>query len=96
MAASYAIKGNSFVAEKERQWSPKSLVNLVGSVRNFDLSPDGKRIAALMPGRQNGRSRCCLSCHLPSQFVRRTGTAGSREEIRLEHRVWVAVGDTPT
>ena len=38
-----------FVAEKERQWSPKSLVNLVGSVRNFDLSPDGKRIAALMP-----------------------------------------------
>jgi len=49
MAASYAIKGNSFVAEKERQWSPKSLVNLVGSVRNFDLSPDGKRIAALMP-----------------------------------------------
>ena len=49
MAASYTIKGNSFVAEKQRQWSPKPLVNLVRSVRNFDLAPDGKRIAALMP-----------------------------------------------
>ena len=49
MAVSYTIKGNSFVAEKQRQWSPKALVNLVGSVRNFDLAPNGKRIAALMP-----------------------------------------------
>jgi hypothetical protein len=49
MAASYVIKSNSFVADKERQWSPMPLVNLVGSVRNYDLAPDGKRIAALMP-----------------------------------------------
>ncbi len=49
MAASYSIKGDSFVSEKQRQWSPKPLVNIVGSVRNYDLAPDGKRIAALMP-----------------------------------------------
>jgi serine/threonine-protein kinase len=49
LAVSYTIKGNAFIAEKQRPWSPKPLVNLVGSVRNFDLAPDGKRIAALMP-----------------------------------------------
>ena len=49
MVASYSIKGDSFVSEKQRQWSPKPLVNIVGSVRNYDLAPDGKRIAALMP-----------------------------------------------
>ncbi len=49
LAASYSIKGGSFVSEKQRQWSPIPLVNIVGSVRNYDLAPDGKRIAALMP-----------------------------------------------
>jgi len=49
MVASYSIKNDSFVPEKPRSWSPKPLVNLVNSVKNFDLAPDGKRIAALMP-----------------------------------------------
>ena len=49
MSAAYAFRGNSFVSEKPRPWSPKPLANLVNSVRNFDLARDGKRIAALMP-----------------------------------------------
>ena len=49
MTASYAFKNDSFVADKPRAWSPKALVNLVNSSKNFDLAPDGKRIAALMP-----------------------------------------------
>src|SRR5262249_41926221 len=48
MAASYTVKGDSFVAEKPRIWSSKALAN-VGLLRNYDVASDGKRIAALMP-----------------------------------------------
>jgi Tol biopolymer transport system component len=48
MVASYAVKGGSFVADRTRVWSEKRLANL-GVVPNYDLAPDGKRIAALMP-----------------------------------------------
>jgi Tol biopolymer transport system component len=46
MVAGYTVKGDSFVADKPRLWSEKQLG---GSLSNFDLAPDGKRIAALMP-----------------------------------------------
>jgi len=49
MTVPYSINGDSFVPGKPMAWSPKPIVNLVNSVRNFDLAPDGKRIAALMP-----------------------------------------------
>ena len=49
MSAGWPVKGDSFVPEKPRAWSPKPLVNLVNSVRNVSLAPDGKRVAALMP-----------------------------------------------
>ena len=49
MVVSYSVKDDSFVSEKPRLWSQKPLVNLVNSVKNFDLAPDGKRIVALMP-----------------------------------------------
>ncbi len=48
MVASYTVKGNSFVADKPRVWSEKRIAN-TGIVGNYDLAPDGKRIAALMP-----------------------------------------------
>jgi Tol biopolymer transport system component len=48
MVASYTVKGDSFVADKPRIWSEKRLANL-GFTPNYDLAPDGKRIAALMP-----------------------------------------------
>jgi serine/threonine-protein kinase len=48
MAASYAVKGDSFVADKPRLWSEKPIGGTLGT-KNVDLAPDGKRIVALMP-----------------------------------------------
>jgi Tol biopolymer transport system component len=50
MVAAYAVKGDSFLADKPRMWSEKQLGGDIGAGRlNVDLAPDGKRIAALMP-----------------------------------------------
>jgi serine/threonine-protein kinase len=49
MSSSYSVTNDSFVPEKPQQWSSKPIVNSINSVKNFDLAPDGKRIAALMP-----------------------------------------------
>ena len=50
MVASYTVKGDTFVADKPRLWSDKRLADfgLVG-IATYELAPDGKRIAALMP-----------------------------------------------
>ncbi len=48
MVATYTAKADSFVPDKPRVWSDKQLANL-GAVSPYDLAPDGKRIAALMP-----------------------------------------------
>ncbi len=42
-----ALKGDSFVADKPRVWSEKRIGD-TGLNVNYDLAPDGKRIAALM------------------------------------------------
>jgi Tol biopolymer transport system component/predicted Ser/Thr protein kinase len=49
MVASYTVKGDSFAADKPRVWSEKQLADFGPAVPNYDLAPDGKRIAALMP-----------------------------------------------
>ena len=48
MAVTYAVKGDSFVTDKPRPWSNTQLSN-TGLTMNFDLAPDGKRFAVLMP-----------------------------------------------
>ena len=50
MVATYTAKGDSFVADKPRVWSDKRLADFgpVG-IPTYDLAPDGRRIAALMP-----------------------------------------------
>jgi serine/threonine-protein kinase len=48
MVAPYAVKGDSFLAGKPQAWSPQRLAN-VQLNGTYDLAPDGKRIAALMP-----------------------------------------------
>ena len=45
MVVNYTVKGDSFAADKPRVWSDQRLASLT---RNYDLAPDGKRIAALM------------------------------------------------
>jgi serine/threonine-protein kinase len=50
MVATYSAKADSFIPDKPRLWSEKQLANLgnVGT-STYDLAPDGKRIAALIP-----------------------------------------------
>jgi serine/threonine protein kinase/Tol biopolymer transport system component len=47
MAASYSAKGDSFVAEKPREWSSLSVALTMGGAvgAQYDIAPDGKRIA---------------------------------------------------
>jgi len=44
----YTAKGDAFTSEKPRLWTDQSIAE-VGTARNYDLHPDGKRIVALMP-----------------------------------------------
>jgi hypothetical protein len=44
MAVSYSVKGDAFVAEKPRVWLAK-----LGGANGFDLAPDGKHVAVLLP-----------------------------------------------
>src|SRR5262249_51287857 len=48
MVAAYTVQGDSFVPAKPRMWSERKLAYM-GLFRNYDVSPDGKRIVALMP-----------------------------------------------
>ena len=50
MVATYAAKADSFVSGKPRVWSDKRLADFgtIG-ISNYDVAPDGKRVAALMP-----------------------------------------------
>jgi eukaryotic-like serine/threonine-protein kinase len=49
MAAAFAVKGDSLAADKARVWSEKRIANSGPAGTNYDVAPDGKRIAALMP-----------------------------------------------
>jgi serine/threonine-protein kinase len=77
MVATYSIKDGSFVPDKPRLWSPKPIVNMVNSVKNFDLAPDGKRIVALMPFEtpENPivQSRVTFLLNFPDELKRRVG-----------------------
>jgi hypothetical protein len=44
MVVNYTVRGNEFVAEKPRWWTPARLYYL-GVTPAFDLAPDGKRVA---------------------------------------------------
>lgn len=48
MVANYAVKEETFVAEKPRVWLGERLAN-TGLAANFDLAPDGMRFVVLMP-----------------------------------------------
>ena len=45
MAVSYTVNGASFVADRPRVW----IAALGGAGNNWDLAPDGKRVAVLIP-----------------------------------------------
>jgi hypothetical protein len=47
MAVGYTAKGDSFAAEKPRRWTEARLRD-TGAYSNYDLAPDGKRLAAMV------------------------------------------------
>jgi len=49
MAASYAVTGNTFVPGKPGVWVPTRVAPGRPNTRVWDLAPDGKRLAVLMP-----------------------------------------------
>ena len=53
MAVSYTAKGDLFAPGKPRVWTETRLRSL-GSFGNYDLAPDGKRLAAIVADDANG------------------------------------------
>jgi len=51
MVAAYAVNRGAFAVQPPRQWSQRRLADL-GVLSNLDLSPDGRRILALLPAAQ--------------------------------------------
>jgi Tol biopolymer transport system component len=49
MAVSYTMNGGAFIPGKLRVWTDTELIN-TGPLPEYDLAPDGKRIAALLGG----------------------------------------------
>jgi Tol biopolymer transport system component len=76
MVAGYAVKGNSFVAGKPRIWFREPLANL-GLTTNFDLAPNGKRFAVVLPSGDKeppeGRSHVTLLLNFFDEVRRRVG-----------------------
>jgi serine/threonine-protein kinase len=79
MVANYAVKGESFVADKPRVWSGKQLAN-TGLGVNFDLAPDGKHVVALMPvespGPRESQSHVNLVVNFFDEIRRRVAGQG--------------------
>ena len=48
MVAAYRVNGGSFQADSPRLWSQRRLGD-TGVLPNFDVAPDGRRVAALLP-----------------------------------------------
>jgi len=60
MVADYSVKGDALFAEKPRAWSETRLPQ-IGILRGqFDVAPDGKRVAALTIERVRSRLRATL------------------------------------
>jgi tRNA A-37 threonylcarbamoyl transferase component Bud32 len=55
MAASYGVTGNSFVSSKPQLWSQQQLVAPIGEP-NYDVSPDGTYVEALVPPNGDGKT----------------------------------------
>jgi hypothetical protein len=53
MAVAYTARGDSFAAGQPRQWAATRL-RFTSNVPNYDLSPDGKRLATIVADDANG------------------------------------------
>ncbi len=58
MVAAYTVKSDSIVADKPRVWSERQLEHFgIIGFGSYDLAPDGKRVAALMPAEEVASQR---------------------------------------
>jgi eukaryotic-like serine/threonine-protein kinase len=79
MVATYTARGDSFVADKPRLWSNTLLADFgtVG-IATYDLAPDGKRIAAIVPaetaGGQQARNHVIFLMNFFDELRRRVPT----------------------
>ena len=78
MAVSYSAKGDSFTTGKPRIWSEARLLNL-GAFSNYDLAPDGKRLAAMVDEASREKPPTHLTVLLNfSDELRRRAPAGGK------------------
>ncbi|MCX6602324.1 MAG: protein kinase, partial [Acidobacteria bacterium] len=54
MAAGYTAKGDTFLAGKPRVWT-EARMRGTGNLQNYDIAPDGKRLAAMVADEEEGK-----------------------------------------
>jgi hypothetical protein len=57
MAASYSVKGDVFAADKPRSWVGNYSNLSLAAGSGFDISADGKRLAAVLPVQASGPAK---------------------------------------
>jgi serine/threonine-protein kinase len=56
MSVAYTVNGDSFVSGKPRLWT-QTRMKLNGNLSTYDLAPDGKRLAAMLPNDGAGEQK---------------------------------------
>ena len=80
LSAVYAVPGETFSSERPQLWSKERLADLgVAGAQNFDLAPDGRRVAAIMPAPgasgQSGRHHVVFLDNFLDELRRRVPAA---------------------
>jgi serine/threonine-protein kinase len=81
MVATYVTKGATFAADRPKPWSEKRLAN-TGLTPSFDLAPDGRRFAVLMPGEPRA-ARGTNPRHTRDELLRRAAAARARDKMTV-------------
>ena len=71
VAVPYTARGNTFIPGKARRWS-EIVLPVIGGQSAWDLAPDAKRMAAVLPGdEQAASSRLLLLMNFADELQRR-------------------------
>jgi hypothetical protein len=73
MIVAYSVKNGSFVAERPRSWTARTLAD-TGVLSNFDVDPTGGRVLALMPAdsrHQQSPNHVTIRLHAANEVRRR-------------------------
>jgi serine/threonine-protein kinase len=82
MVAAYSNKGDSFVPDKPRVWSERRTLDTGFAMPSYDLAPDGKRVAVLMPAEglqaQQAQSHVVILLNFFDEVRRRVSAGAGR------------------